>query len=247
MLAESAVTSHRDKGRTSLYEPIYTKIKFWIEYEKNRPKTDYDKNKLEYDNFRSQNDLDCILRNGNLNADTIFSLWLPLRLSLVRVSGYRKIKRITGFKTDKENIDFLKALISDNNLENLLPQDNRTTILLSELFSLGQEIENTMILPNRSLQERGRAPFYDYLPYFLFECFEKGYFHRVFGSNENFKNWIIQENLECFFNGAICRENIIDLAGTGNIKYGIPDEINYLLSNYIRILKIRKLKFDKIN
>ena len=57
----------------------------WIEYEENKPKTKYDEDSENHDKFRSEHDLDCVLRNGNLHADTIFSLWLPLRFALVRL------------------------------------------------------------------------------------------------------------------------------------------------------------------
>ena len=117
-------------------------------------------------------------------------------------------------------------------------------VLLSKLFSLGQEIENTMILPNRKLQERGSAPYYDYMPYFLFECFKGGDFCKYFHySNEELIDWIKREHLECFFDGAICQENIIDLANTGDLKNGVPTNIDDLLTNYVQILKDRKRYF----
>ena len=54
----------------------------------------------------------------------------------------------------------------------------------------------------------------------------------------------IRYNLKCFFNGKVSRENIIDLAGTGDIKNGLPDDLNVLLRNYIDIL-IKRQKLER--
>ena len=221
-----------------VYRPIIQKISSWIEYEENKPKTEYDEDADNHDKFRSEHDLDCVLRDGNLHADTIFSLWLPLRFALVRLSGYDKVKEITGLDLE-QSVPFWRALISNGNLKKLLPIKNETTRLLSELFYYGQKIENTMILPERWLQSRGKKPYFDYMPYFLYECFMGGDFHKAFGSDEKVCEWIREENLECFFDGEIRKENIIDLAGTGDVKKGVPDDLNYMLRSYISILQKR--------
>ena len=78
------------------------------------------------------------------------------------------------------------------------------------------------------------------MPYFLYECFKGGNFHKAFGSDEKVCKWIREEKLECFFDGTVCKENIIDLAGTGNVKKGIPDDLNYMLRSYISILQKRE-------
>lgn len=239
-LAES-ISKHFDNTvmkNGPVYRPIIQKIASWIEYEENKPKTKYDEDAENHDNFRSTHDLDCILRDGNLYADTIFSLWLPLRYALVRVSGYDKIKEVTGLELT-QSVSFWRALIKNGNLKKLLPIKNETTRLLSELFYYGQQVENTMILPKRWLQERGGKPYYDYMPYFLYECFKGGNFYKAFGSEDKLLEWIKIERLECFFEGNICRENIIDLAGTGNVKKGVPDNLNYMLRSYISILQKR--------
>lgn len=221
-----------------VYRPIIKKIAYWIKYEENKPKTDYETDAENHDKYRAAHDLDCVLRDGDLRADTIFSLWLPLRLALVRVSGYDKIKEVTGLDLN-QSIPFLNTLIQNENLQKLLPIKNKTTWLLSELFYWGQQVENTMILPERGLQSRGCKPYYDYMPYFLHDCFENGKFHKAFGSDEKVCEWVKRENLECFFSGTICKENIVDLAGNGDVKNGVPDDLNYMLKSYILILQKR--------
>ena len=234
---------NRELVRRPVYGPIYKKIISWIAYDDNKPKTDYLFEPDIHDRFRAANDLDCVLRNGNLHADTIFSLWLPLRFALVKMNGYRRIKKITKIKFDY-NSDFLERLLVDRNLEKLLPLENETTHLLSELFVLGQQRENTMLLPERWMQKRGNDPYWDYVPYFLYACFEGGEFYKVFGSNEKLINWIKEEKLEGFFDGEISRNNIRDLAGTGDVKKGVPTnvaDLNEMLRRYISILQNRKI------
>ncbi|MCH5281912.1 MAG: DUF1413 domain-containing protein [Lachnospiraceae bacterium] len=221
-----------------VYQPIIKKIASWIKYEENKPKSEYKNDAENHDKYRATHDLDCILREGDLRADTIFSLWRPLRFALVRVSGYNKIKEVTGMDLE-QCLSFWNALIHNGNLKKLLPIKNETTRLLSELFYLGQKIENTMLLPERWMQSRGSAPFHDYMPYFLYECFEGGNFYKAFGSDEKVCEWIKEEKLDCFFDGAVCKENIIDLAGTRDVKNGVPDDLNYMLRSYISILQKR--------
>ena len=234
---------NRELVRRPVYGPIYKKIISWIQYEENKPKTEYRFELEKHDKFRAENDLDCVLNEGNLSADTIFSLWLPLRFALVKTNGYRKMKKITKVKFDYNN-DFLERLLVDRNLEKLLPLENETTRLISELFVLGQQKENTMILPNqqRWMQKRGEDPYWDYMPHFLYECFCGGEFSNAFSNDNDLIRWIKESKLEGFFDGNICRDNIIDLAGSGDVKNNLPkdvDALNGMLRKYITILQNR--------
>ena len=226
------------------YGAIIHKIEAWIYYNENAPKEKSYINKSEYykdsDKFRKENDLDCQLTEGNLFADTIFSLWLPLRFSLLKINGgYTKLNKYG--KVDKNDCNFLRGII--NNIEELLPYSKEITKLLIDLFQLGQERCNVMILPDRSINtEKGKKPYYDYMPYFLLECFESGNFSKYFHyKNEELKKWIVDQKLEMFFDGEISKNKIKDLAGNGNITYnGGTEHIETILKNYITILKCRK-------
>ena len=97
-----------------------------------------------------------------------------------------------------------------------------------------------MLLPTIGINsERGQKPYYDYMPYFLDECFKGGHFAKYFSSDDSFREFVKEEKLEYFFEGEVLKENIMDLANTGNIKYGIPNDINILIKNYISILRKR--------
>lgn len=228
-----------------IYNPILKKIESWINYEENKPTATYKEDRKRYDEYRKYNDLDCILCNGDLKADTIFSLWLPLRFSIfyLKQKNYKRIKHIAGFDMRKEP-NFLNALIRREVISELLPEHEETTILLSELFSLGQTRANVMLLPEIGINsKRGLEPYYDYMPYFLYECFKGGDFAIYFSSDDSFREFVKKERLEYFFEGEVLKENIMDLANTGNIKYGIPNDINILIKNYISILRKRSLDF----
>lgn len=224
-----------------IYKPILEQIYDWHTYEINCPKTKYETDRKCHDDFRSKNDLDCILCNGELKADIIFSLWIPLRFTLVRLNDYQELNRIF---TEVKKIPVCEKIVEQPDIiKSLLPYENNTVLLLSELFALGRTRANVMLLKERWHQNRGNEPYWDYMPYYLFECFEGGYFSSAFSSDAELKNWIEREHLNNFFNKEIDRNSIKDLAGNGNIKYGVPKDMDYLLNNYIEILKERTRHF----
>lgn len=224
--------------KVEILNPIVDKINYWLEYEKNKPKVPYQGNKKIHDEYRKRNDLDCQLTNSNLNADTIISLWLPLRLSLVKLNGYSKLNKIGNINN---KIDFLSE-ITKHDLTEYLPIDDPIVIKLSQLFKRGIKRENVMISPNRRINvERAQKPYYDYVPHFLFECFQNGYFSKYFNSDSEFIKWIEQEHLEMFFiNEEISKCKIKDLSGSGSIKNNIPINLEIMLDNYICVLKARE-------
>lgn len=215
------------------YTPIVEKINYWRE-------SDAD---VFGDEYREKHDLDCILTNGNLLADTIFSLWLPLRYTL----NYFESARWTYWKNFeqaflkpkklglKDHKPFLSELVSD--IEEFLPTHEITNKLV-RLFELGQKRANVMILPYRSWNsKRGYSPYWDYLPHFLWDV--------LTGPNtEAVSEWIRREKLSMLFQDEnnITRENLIDLAGTGDVRCHAPKDIvlPVLLDNYIRLLEIRE-------
>lgn len=226
--------------KMDIYAPIIKKIEYW------RKDNCYNESST-YDSYRQRHDWDCLLTGGNLNADTIFSLWLPLRYSL----NYYDCDRWKKWK-DKEYAnktggglkscpEFLNDLIE--NIETYLPPAGPISPLLSELFDLGQKRANVMLLPDRSWnQKRGKAPYYDYVPHFFYALMSKDPAFDLM-SNKGITAWITKEHLEMFFkNKIIDKANIKDLSGTGDPLEHSPTRINLevLLTNYIEILKERR-------
>lgn len=218
------------------YEPILKKLEYWKNYDGTG------------DEYRREHDLDCILTGGNLKADTLFSLWLPLRYSLNYFDSpqwiYWKEKEYKANSLSKDRItikndnDFINALESD--IEIFLPPHHDLTHKLIRLFELGQTRYNVIILPERSMNSlRGMPPYYDYLPHFLYDLLDT--------DDLSYKNavikWIKREYLTILFKGGVvCKENLLDLAGTGSVCSHSPTKIStpFLIENYIDLLYQRK-------
>ena len=138
-------------------------IQYWINY------------KGTGDEYRKTHDLDCILTNGNLNADTLISLWLPLR----RILSFENTKKWNDYVQVEKNIlrpkkinlkkcDEFMCDLRDNVEEFIPDQDlrNRT----EELFELGRTRANVIILPYRKWNNmRAFHPYWDYMPHFLYD------------------------------------------------------------------------------
>ena len=213
------------------YKPIVEKIKYWREYNGTG------------DEYRKKHDLDCILTGGNLCSDTIFSLWLPLRYTLNYFDTsrwiYWKDYEQAFLKAQKLGLKNCKTFLLEleHNIEQFLPED-QITKKLAYLFFLGQKRCNVMILPYRNWNsKRGKSPYFDYLPHFLWD--------ELYGENaEIIPDWIQKEKLDMFFQDktAITPENIIDLAGTGDVRFHKPKDIvlPVLLDNYSRLLELRE-------
>ena len=95
----------------------------------------------------------------------------------------------------KDCPDFLNELIE--NIDVFLPPTELTS-LLSELFELGQQRCNVIILPYRSWNSRrGYQPYWEYLPHFLYDLMntESPVFLKAVST------WLQSEQLEMFFNG----------------------------------------------
>jgi len=81
------------------------------------------------------------------------------------------------------------------------------------------------------------APYYDYLPHFLWDLFDA-----YAADPRSLQCWLREQSLEPFFANEIpARENILDLAGTGSPCKHDPKsiELEFLLENYIAILRRR--------
>jgi hypothetical protein len=247
-----------------IYEPIIKELAYWKDYhmrdsERRAKKSQGDTTVCSGDEFRAANDRDCILTGGNLSADTIFSLWLPLRHTIKRINSDEEISKIGNIK-DKNS--FVCALLEGDNLKKLLPKDIGIVCTLSELFTYGMERENVMLLPKRYFSQGGRKkslncarggePYWDYVPRFLYEMFQGGDFADAVGNDDEVcQAWIKEQNMTMFFkDGILDREHIIDLAGSGNVMVSIaPKGSSYeeglllqenMLRNYIDVLKLRK-------
>ena len=173
-------------------ETIKTHIQYWIDY------------KGDGDEYRRTHDLDCILTDGNLFADTLFSLWLPLRyvLNYCGTAQWEKYRRMKDLKNNDAFLNDLK-----NNLQMFIP-DMGLLGKLEKLCKLGRTRANVIILPYRRWNNmRGGNPYWDYFPHFLYDLLNTE--DEMFMST--MQAWIERENLQMFFDGEIVKDKIIDL------------------------------------
>lgn len=230
--------------KNKIYKPIREKITEWLWYDEHAPKSNYKEHSEEHDEYRRQHDRDCVLTGGNLYADTIFSLWLPLRHTIIRINDREAINTMGNINS---KYVFLRELIKGDNLEKLLPAELPIVSKLSTLFALGLGRENVFILPERWLNSARGIKYKDYVPKFLLECFPGGEFARCWKDKDALIKWVRKEHIECFFDGDIVPENLRDLSGAGDIDISLPPEgigpMEKMLERYIEILQERKKYF----
>lgn len=231
----------------NIYEPIRRKVEEWLWYDENQPKGNYFANVEEHDRFRSLHDRDCMLTGGNLRADTLFSLWTPLRHTIMRLNNKETIRSVGDIS---KKYVFLREFIKGHNIETLLPESESIVWKLSELFELGMGRENVFLLPARQLNcARARKPYDDYVPVMLAEAFPGGAFSEYWDSPEAYRRWIDEEHMEMFFDGGIFPEHVRDLSGSGDVHISLAPEgvasMERMLDNYIAVLKTRKQYFDQ--
>lgn len=94
MFMDSNTEKERDFMGRTIYEPIRKKVEEWLWYDENQPSGNYFANVEEHDRFRSLHDRDCMLTGGDLKADTLFSLWTPLRHTIVRLNDRETIRSV---------------------------------------------------------------------------------------------------------------------------------------------------------
>lgn len=225
--------------RNDVYLPLVKRFEAEMLYVKHMPNSFSLKSE-----YRSKFDLDCQHLKGDLNADMIFSLWLPLRYVLFSLNGKKMYKLTTDSFTKKNLTEIYSNLI--RNIEEYLPYENELVIKLSKFYSLAMGRENVMRLPDRALNsKRGMGPYYDYIPYFLEQSFEGGDFSSSFENNNIvFIEWIKKEKLELLFKENIVdKNNILDLAGSNDLHSVVNKNninVNCLLDSYINVLEKRK-------
>lgn len=231
----------------NIYEPLITKAEEWIFYDDNKPEGDYWDHIVEHDEYRRWHDRDCVLTGGNLNADTLFSLWTPLKQTILRLNSTNEIELVGNINS---KYSFLRELIKGDNLAKLLPADKIIVSKLADLFQLGMGRENVFLLPNRELNvARAQRPYRDYVPYFLLETFKGGAFAEYWTSPEEHLQWIKDEYFEVFFEGEVLPANLKDLSCSGDIHISFApksiEAMERMIDNYIYILQERRKCFSR--
>ncbi len=186
---------------------------------------------------RAKNDLDCLYLNGNLNADTIFSVWTPLKMVLEVLNPNRK---------------FTKKDIADiyNNQNQYLNPDYSIVKNFNEFAKYAETKANTMKLPNRKMNNNRYCSFRDQMPPTLYNCFEGGKYCTYFDEKYPLNKWIEDEHLQFFFTNIdySSKNNLIPII-SGRLSdqiyyFHTLKEIEEMITNYTQILQARLDEID---
>lgn len=220
------------------FSPIIFWLDYWIAYSENAPTCPYNGNEVVYDIYRALNDFDCKQAKGNLLADTIFSVWNPLKMVLEYLNPGEKFYKENKYGSDKNY--YLKKI--KNNIDAYLPRGDSLVKELLIFARYAMTRANVMILPSRAMQGRG-IKYLDQMPASLYQCFDNGEYHKYFKEIE-IEKWIHQEHLEMFFkNGEIEKNNILPLIkrmkASEHEWLSKKDELEEMLHRYNEILEKR--------
>ncbi len=165
------------------------------------------------DEWRKENDLDCLYFDGDLCADTLMSAWTPIKW----VADFlNRDSEIAFYKTSRINEDpnhDLRLLAEDADI--YLPKDNKLVGLLNRFLELAEQRCNFMLLPDRRMNPARYRTYikgenvwlYDEVPTTLAHLFDKDSLGRFFSDDkgeinkEAVKEWIEREHLEMGFEG----------------------------------------------
>ena len=212
-----------------------------------------------YDEWRKENDLDCMYFDGDMRADTLMSAWSPIKwvADFLNQENGKKFYK----PTSKNNFDIsdLKLLAEDRDA--FLPAKHELVKILDEFLELAEQRCNFILLPDRKMNSaryksfvNGKEVwFFDEVPAMLYHIFDKDSLGRYFSDNESVKNWLTDQHLTMGFQNDDhpCQENIIPL--TSWLKpeeakwFTEEDEIREALQYMIIFLKMRQNYFiDKV-
>lgn len=196
-----------------------------------------------YDKPRALHDMDCLYFDGDFKADTIFSVWTPLKFVLDCLNPNEKFYKHNKYGNPHKYLFKVK-----NNLETLLPRDKLIVQELYRFVELAETRANYFIWPATGINKQRYCDDFDQMPPTLYKCFPGEKYSSFFHHDVMvlFK-WIENQNMESFFLGkALSKENIRPLISnmrTDESKW-LTDEIEILemLQNYNSIL-MERLKY----
>ena len=197
-----------------------------------------------YDKPRALSDLDCLYYDGDLNADTIFSVWTPIKFVLDCLNPKEKF-----YKYNKYGNPHKFLFIVKDNLDTLLPRDKEVVQELYRFAELAETRANYFKWPITGINKQRYGDDFDQMPPALYKCFPGGKYSSFFDNDAMVLfQWIEDQKLEDFFIGnSIEQKNIRPLISSMNANESkwLKDEIEILemLKNYNSILQERSKYF----
>ena len=170
------------------------------------------------DEWRKENDLDCIYFDGDLRADTLMSAWTPIKWVADFLNKDKGKKFYKQAKDDDNTMSDLKLLAERGN--EFLPDDNELVRLLNGFLELAELRCNFILLPDRGMNcaryrttiEGKTKWLLDSVPatlYYIFDNNSLGMYFTEISPEE----WIKREKLDMGFVGGIFdQEHIVQIS-----------------------------------
>lgn len=184
------------------------------------------------DGERESNDLDCLYFSGDLRADTLFSVWTPLKFVLDCLNPCERFYKENKYGSDKHK--FLRKI--KLNISRFLPENDELVKELYKFVKFAETRANYFIWPKQGINN-WRYDDFDQVPPMLYKCFTNKDYKSIFDNDDNIlKIWIKEEKLNMFFGGknSYTEENIKPL-----IKRMKPSQHKWL-TEYNEILEMLK-------
>ncbi len=173
--------------------------RYWIKASRCRDRYE------SFDEWRKENDLDCLCFDGDLRADTLMSAWTPVKWvadCLNRDFG------ISFYKTSRINEDpnFDLRLLAEYG-DCYLPRDHELVRLLDRFLELAELACNFILLPSREMNPcryncligNEKVRLYDEVPATLAHIFDGNSMGRFFESSDHVMGWVKSQHLEMGF------------------------------------------------
>lgn len=170
------------------------------------------------DEWRKDNDLDCLYFDGDLRADTLMSAWTPIKWVADCLNSEYDIKFYKKRKDSDDPSRDLKLLAE--NRDTYLSPKHELVQLLDRFLELAELRCNFILLPDRKMNPARYKTyvtgkeiwFFDEVPATLYHIFKKETLGRYFDDENEAAAWVRREKLEMgFYEGRLEKEYVIPL------------------------------------
>lgn len=201
------------------------------------------------DEWRKENDLDCLYFNGDLRADTLMSAWTPIKW-VADFLNKDKGKKFYKYRKNTENPCSDLELLFEQ-CDTYMPQNCELVYLLEKFLTLAEKRCNYILLPDRRMNcdryhmsiDGKEIWLFDSVPATLYHVFNENTLGKYFVDIDP-ETWIKREHLTMgFVNSIIDQSNIIKMPGfdgNGSAMWLDDEEsIRKALEYMIAFLEIR--------
>lgn len=208
------------------------------------------------DEWRKENDLDCLYFNGDLRADTLMSAWTPIKWVADFLNKDKGKKFYKHLKNEANPCRDLELLYE--NCDMYMPRNHELVYLLEEFLTLAEQRCNYILLPDRRMNcdryhmniDGKEVWLYDSVPATLYHVFNEKTLGKYF-TDISPEAWIKREHLTVGFVNSITRQDKIikmpGFDGKGSAKWLDDEEsITKALQYMIAFLEARNAEIFNI-